>query len=528
MIPKLLALSILFACPPASAQDLTVSQLGRNSNEFLYLGTWNGTHAYSFATTSCNVGSVPIHWWQDPDVRHPVIGQNFFRIHEGRIEQLGQSWLKHGFCAVNENTCGQCQNTSCATLGLGCADTYSSNLNDGRDGGAKSDIDPTTGEHSHPYTLPSQGDDAIRGRLQVLQADLALPGATYLAEAQYISAHDHSAGNARNNVSWREIDTTGLPQITGRGGTQIGDPAIFAWAAFDSEVEVAEVVNVDEGGRDVHGYYFLGWKISELGGGLWRYEYALQNLNSKQAAASFAVPISCGLTLSDLSFHDVDYHSGEIYSGTDWNATVDGDWLRWSVRDPWVRDPNGNALRWGTLYNFGFTADRPPSESGLEIALFEPGTGEFLTAVAEGPCNVLPCIIEAYCESAPNSAGGGARMFGFGSTSVAANDLQLATVAAVAGQFGLFYYGSEKTEDPFGDGFRCVSGSIARILPPLRANLFGDVSLLVDNTLPPFDSGPWALSPGSTWHFQYWYRDPAGAGGHGFNLSDALRITFCP
>ena len=32
----------------------------------------------------------------------------------------------------------------------------------------------------------------------------------------------------------------------------------------------------------------------------------------------------------------------------------------------------------------------------------------------------------------------------------------------------------------------------------------------------------------SDWNFQYWYRDPTGPGGSGFNLSDGLNVTFCP
>lgn len=35
------------------------------------------------------------------------------------------------------------------------------------------------------------------------------------------------------------------------------------------------------------------------------------------------------------------------------------------------------------------------------------------------------------------------------------------------------------------------------------------------------------FDPGTTWEFQYWYRDPV-AGGAGFNLSDAVSIDFLP
>lgn len=45
-------------------------------------------------------------------------------------------------------------------------------------------------------------------------------------------------------------------------------------------------------------------------------------------------------------------------------------------------------------------------------------------------------------------------------------------------------------------------------------------------TQEPFNSGPFAMNPFSTWNFQFWYRDGAG-GPFGFNLSDGLEVTFC-
>jgi hypothetical protein len=43
----------------------------------------------------------------------------------------------------------------------------------------------------------------------------------------------------------------------------------------------------------------------------------------------------------------------------------------------------------------------------------------------------------------------------------------------------------------------------------------------------PSNSGSGAITPGSTWYFQFWYRDPA-MGAPGFNLSSALSVSFEP
>ena len=117
--------------------DIAVSRLGLSSapnnpsDNFAYWGTSGGIRAFSMASTSCNVGNAVAQWVAGGSGNHPVIAQNMFRYLDGRFEQIGQSWLKHSSCAVNEDTCGTCQDTSCSTLGLGCADTYSSFLNDG-------------------------------------------------------------------------------------------------------------------------------------------------------------------------------------------------------------------------------------------------------------------------------------------------------------------------------------------------------------------------------------------------------------
>ena len=85
--------------------------------------------AYSFGTSSVNVGNVNLDWI-DGSPNHPVIGQNMFRLKDGRFEQIGQSWLKHGFCALQLLGCGACatQAGCLSFLKPGCRDPYSASL----------------------------------------------------------------------------------------------------------------------------------------------------------------------------------------------------------------------------------------------------------------------------------------------------------------------------------------------------------------------------------------------------------------
>ena len=121
-----------------------------------------------------------------------------------------------------------------------------------------------------------------------------------------------------------------------------------------------------------------------------------------------------------------------------------------------------------------------------------------------------------YCASVANSAGGPAIISGTGSTSVAANSLTL-NAAPVPDQPGIFYYGQTQTQQPFGNGFRCISGSVVR-LPIVNGS--GNTAQYT------VDLAAQGIVPG-TYDFQYWFRDPAG-GGAFFNLSDGLEIVFVP
>src|SRR5258706_16193759 len=98
------------------------------------LGTKVGLTA---STNSCNVGDVPLNWHRLPDSRHPAITLNFYRMLDGRIEQLAKSWVKHGFYATNQNDCAGLPEVARSwqsgmggnLLRPGCSANYSEDLN---------------------------------------------------------------------------------------------------------------------------------------------------------------------------------------------------------------------------------------------------------------------------------------------------------------------------------------------------------------------------------------------------------------
>jgi hypothetical protein len=93
---------LLVAGPDVIVGDLPeMAQYGINGS-FVGLG---------IGTTACNNGDQALDWFALPNTDHPVIPQNFYRMSGGtsnneRLEQIGQSWLKHVIVSSKGDACG--------------------------------------------------------------------------------------------------------------------------------------------------------------------------------------------------------------------------------------------------------------------------------------------------------------------------------------------------------------------------------------------------------------------------------------
>ncbi len=369
--------------------DIIISRIELNSSENpTGYGSVGGISAFAIGTTSCNIGNVSAEW-ERTTPRHPVIAQNMYRLKGGRFEQIGMSWVKHGFLATNENEvgCGPCDHPGFGDLlGPGCADTYVISLNGQHIYlGPRWPINAFTGQFPYPVSAPAPAP-VIGRRLQVHNTDLDSAmnaGALYFGEGHYVTADDAAAGNGLNNLSYRQIvvsfrSSDGSYLISRTGPNKVQDPAIRAWREREPTVIETDVQVPAEG------LFILAAKTTELGTGFWHYEYAVFNLNSDRSARSFSVPIPDGSVVLNVGFHDVDYHSGDPYDPTDWPGIVADDRIIWQT-DSYDVSPNANALRWGTLYNFRFDTNVPPTAAVVTLGLFKPGQPEFVTATSTGP-----------------------------------------------------------------------------------------------------------------------------------------------
>ncbi|MCP3904241.1 MAG: hypothetical protein GY715_11470 [Planctomycetes bacterium] len=373
------------------------------------LSNWSetGYRAYSVGTTSCNTGNGNL-IWSGSTPNHPVIGQAMYKYAPNAnghpvMKMVGQSWLKHGFCALDQTECtGACVGTGCGSLGLGCSDPYTSGRN-GSQGpaGPKYQVNATTGVFPYPPADPSYSGATAR-RLRVDQAEVnggSAADTKFFIEAAYVHYQDSpsTTDNANNNASYRQVTLTSsgfASSYVGLTVQQLNGGQI--WGEQDPTVTTEFLKVPGEGG------IWVAWNTFDNGDGTWDYEYLIHNMNLDRSIGAFNIPMPENVAISDVRFHDVDYHSNDglgnqNFDGTDWDVTqpgAGGGMLTWATED-FATNASANAIRWQNSYSFGFTANTPPSPNKqlASLGVFKPGTPNLLDQKVTVPSAgvVIPC-----------------------------------------------------------------------------------------------------------------------------------------
>lgn len=344
------------------------------------MGTFpNGVNGLAMSTTSCNVGTENIPWFAPMDERHPVIAQQLYRLKDGRLEQIGIAWVKHGFLSTNSSGCGTCQNPGSGQwLGVRCTDTYGASLNGSRTWlGPRDEINPLTGRWTcrGSYFAGYQDDcvdrrggsfNPVEHRLEVLDADLNVPGALFLLEAYYISQDDF---DRYNNAAWRSVTASwnGSNWVFSNQSAQTQGPVILSWG----DMRNIAIPN-DEGDA------IVAVRVLDLGGGDYHYDFAVYVHTVDRQVRSFAVPLAPGTNVTNVSFRDIDQNPNN-----DWRATVASDHIIWEGEP--FGNQNQNPIKYGILYNFRFNANRAPVNAFTGLGLHKPGVMTAIQALSRTP-----------------------------------------------------------------------------------------------------------------------------------------------
>lgn len=372
---KFWALAFSFAATTVSASvgpDIRVTDV----YEAVRWGAVGGVSAYSLGTIACNIGDAPAAWNRDTD-QHPVIAQNLFRLKGGRFEQIGLSWVKHTFAADIVPLCGPCQVPADfrTQLGVGCGDAYSAFINGSVFYlGPRSQVNAFTGAFTFPVDStgfpPAAPTVGRRIQVQTNAISTALnAGARYFGQAQYVSPDEAASGNGENSLTTREVFVSESLAITTQAAAPpfVGLSALETWGQVDPAVSVARVRVPGEG------VLVVASRVTALGSGQWRYNYAIENINSDRAARSLAVPLDACSPEPAVWAAQPEYHSGEPFDIAPWASVRAGGIVEWSCAH-FADNPNANAIRWGTVSAFELIASRPPRAGTVVIGLYKSGS----------------------------------------------------------------------------------------------------------------------------------------------------------
>lgn len=379
-------------CTPQLCEQIGPDVMLSDSTSLSNFGPVGGIRAVTMGSNTCNIGDQNLFWTNDGT---PGLAMNAYRLYDGQLQQIGMSWLKTACCAAAGSGCGlACNGANGNMLGAGCLDIYSAGWNAIQ--GAKAMRSGVNGFTGAFDPIPGGGSfTEIDRRLQMHVSDMSsanYPGALYFLEGLYVATDDAAAGNAYNNASYRRASVTGSGSMQYEDFMLAGEPGIYAWRDHGGGVGVQDPsVMYHEVNVPLEGRFIVASKVDDLGGGQFRYTYNVFNFNSHRSADGLSVPIPAGTNVTNVGFHDVDYHSGEPYDNTDWTSSVSATAVSWSNPETFAQNPNTNALRWGAMYTFWFTADVAPGEGDVELSLFRPGTPSEITATAHIPQNSAVC-----------------------------------------------------------------------------------------------------------------------------------------
>jgi hypothetical protein len=312
--------------------------------------------------------------------QHPYLIWNLYRFNaDGTIDQIGRSGVKHAFLTLN---------TACLDnpgdshiLGRGCSDVYSVSNNDSNSSmGPRSEIVPASNVWGRCGSIYDTNCDGVANtspngnfdqRLVVRESQFsgaAQTGATYLFESWYLARGDINVLNSMGTLR-ATFTRSGTVWVVGGNDQYKLGPAIDRWVEPNSRGNNVSTADVNT----AEGRVKLAAKATDLGGGRWRYDYAVMNLDFSRATTTgaepnlrvlsnhgfnaFTIPVGSA-TLTDLVFSD-----GDLDATNDWTPAISNGAITWTSGN------NANPLNWGTMFRFSFITDKGPGASQIAVSL---------------------------------------------------------------------------------------------------------------------------------------------------------------
>jgi len=334
------------------------------------------------SATLKNVGVADVPWQQKftgvfPPYgtnQHPFLVWSMYRVHEGKFQQIGRSGVKHAFLTINFNCTLNCNDNQ--ILWPGCEDVYGVGNNDSNfDLGPRAEIEAAAGiweqcgSFFDPGCVGNQTNSSANteNRLGVLDSDLGLgpQGAEYFFQAWYVVRDDI---NIFNTMGKRPLNPSRS------GNVWNFNPGTFSVGATIDEW--VDPVNPGAGEANItidakeNGSAKLALKTEDLGNGVYRYFYALNNFDIDVGITEFSINLAPGTTISNIEFLDIDENAGN-----QWAVTQQNNQLTFTA-------PAGEFQLWDSVYNFTFDANAEPVLGTTELLINGDATSTSLDILA--------------------------------------------------------------------------------------------------------------------------------------------------
>ena len=319
-----------------------------------------------------NVGTADVPWHRQftnssapyNNDQHPFLNWSMYREVDGRFEQIGYSGVKHAFLTINSNCTVNCGDSH--ILWLGCEDVYGIGNNDSSfDLGPRSEISADTGvwENCGSFFDPkpcsgshqnsSNGTD--ENRMTIHESDLTDPGNSGIyMQAWYLIRDDI---DIFNTMGYRPLSPT--PQGSGwsmNAGTFTNGAALDNYMPANTMEPMQASNRVTTG----EGQFTVAMKVVDLGKGLFRYNYSVENYEFDPRFISFNIPLSTASLMTDTVFSDPDQNIVN-----DWQFVRSNDVLT-------IQGDSTNEQDWGMLFSFSFTTDVAPEQGVFTIDAAHP------------------------------------------------------------------------------------------------------------------------------------------------------------
>lgn len=359
----------------------------------------NGEVGVAIGHSFCNAGNVHLTWEDDAGGgqmtdTYPKIAFLLAKYRYGRMFQVsGRSFLKHSGTPFNFSSgpCAPCQSGPSATMRIGCSDTYGPGFNSSQFRlGPPEEINPWLGSWDHVGSYFDRGDPAVAGaaandNLKSLDGTMI---SAFGPVKNRVIVRENEIGGGGNLYAQVQVVIKGEP-VTNRDNNLRNRDASMTWngSSWSSSTSGSSregsvltqwpgaVLNTGGNGQD-DGRFIVASKITGPDMmGMYRYEYAVHNVDNHRGAATFRVPMPANAVVENINTHDVDS-----------DAANDWTWSRSNTELSFLAGAE-NAIDWNTIFNFWFDCSAGPQPGEVEIdqARVGPGAGSlFITSEVPG------------------------------------------------------------------------------------------------------------------------------------------------